>query len=61
LRLNSTLADKTIMAWGANARPDRVITALKILTNKHYLALTKDGYPRHPLYLKKGLKPILWN
>jgi hypothetical protein len=24
----------------------------------HCLALTKDGHPRHPLYLKKDLKPV---
>ena len=57
LSLNSMQADKTILAWGTNAREDRVITAMKILTNRHYLKLTKDGCPGHPLYLKKNLKP----
>lgn len=27
----------------------------------HVLALSKDGVPKHPLYLKGTLKPIPWN
>lgn len=26
----------------------------------HALALTADGQPRHPLYLKSGLEPFVW-
>ena len=58
LRMYSAMADKTILAWGANAREYRVVTVIQKLTNMHYLELTKLGYPKHPLYLKKNLKPI---
>lgn len=27
----------------------------------HYLELTKDGHPKHPLYLLASLTPTLWN
>jgi hypothetical protein len=27
----------------------------------HVLDLTKDGTPKHPLYLKKTLTPVVWN
>lgn len=53
-------AEITIMAWGIRGGyMDRDKEVMKLLTNPHYLALTKEGYPRHPLYLQKKLKPIL--
>lgn len=50
-----------IAAWGVHGtllgRDSHVKTLLPKL---HYLKLTKDGHPGHPLYLPKTLKPILW-
>jgi hypothetical protein len=49
-----------VAAWGANARTDR-IDAVKALSGMHRLSalgLTKDGQPRHPLYLKADLRPV---
>jgi hypothetical protein len=42
-----------VAAWGANARPDRVaaVLALPGMTALQALGVTKDGAPRHPLYL----------
>jgi hypothetical protein len=47
-----------ICAWG-NA-PIESETKLPLFKNEkfHHLGLTKDGNPKHPLYLKKNLKPI---
>jgi hypothetical protein len=48
----------TIAAWGVHgAFKNRSVEVLNYLLRPHYLALTKDDLPRHPLYLKKDLKP----
>lgn len=50
-----------IAAWGAHGthlRRDEHVKAL--IPNLHYLRLTKDGHPGHPLYLPKDLTPISW-
>jgi hypothetical protein len=50
-----------VAAWGVyGAFGDRHQTVRQMLPRWHYLRLTKDGYPGHPLYLPKTLKPILW-
>ncbi len=55
----SAKAGITIMAWGVRGGyMDRDKEVMKLLTNPHYLALTKERYPKHPLYLKADLKPI---
>lgn len=54
-------ADIVVAAWGESGghlgRDQEVIAMLPQL---HALALTKDGQPRHPLYLKGHLKPFEW-
>lgn len=51
-----------IAAWGTNGaflrRDEEVIS---LIPNLHYLRLTKNGFPAHPLYLPKDLEPIKWN
>jgi hypothetical protein len=51
-----------IAAWGNEGtflgRDAQVRDLLKPL---HALALTRQGQPRHPLYLPSGLKPALWH
>ncbi len=54
-----------IAAWGAhggwNNRDNQVLGMLAQHDFPvHYLTLTKDGKPRHPLYLKNDLTPIPW-
>ena len=55
-----------ICAWGKGGnfleRGKFVVARLKeIAENKlHHLGLNGDGTPRHPLYLPKSYKPILW-
>jgi len=57
-------ADIIIAAWGFmgshQGRASAVVTLPGLKEKLHFLALTKDGEPRHPLYLKKNLKPIPW-
>jgi hypothetical protein len=46
-------ADLIVAAWGANARDDRVAEVMSWpLRPRRCLGLTKNGAPRHPLYLK---------
>ena len=48
----------TVCAWGAQGVfLGRDKEVLPLLHRPHYLALTADGQPRHPLYLKAALKP----
>jgi hypothetical protein len=59
---NPNMGGEIICAWGANARPDRV-TSFRELMREHgaklyCLGTTKDGAPRHPLYLKRDARPI---
>ena len=49
----------TIVAWGTQGkylRRDEHV--MMIVTFPHYLTLTKDGSPGHPLRLLKGLDPV---
>ena len=49
------ICDKVICAWGnKQGIPSRITD---IFHELHYLDLAKDGTPKHPLYLKKELKP----
>lgn len=64
LRFATYEADLVILAWGTKARPALASRALSVLHCQmpvHVLALSKDGIPKHPLYLKADLRPILFN
>jgi len=54
-----------VCAWGGNAKKDRVIKVATILENSGAnlmcLGITKDGSPRHPLYLKKDQPLLPWS
>ena len=50
-----------IAAWGINGcHNGRDKEVVRMIGNLHHLGLSKDGHPRHPLYLKNDLKPVLW-
>lgn len=51
----------TIAAWGVHgAFKDRGEEVRAMLQEVYHLGLTKDGHPKHPLYLPKSVKPVLW-
>lgn len=55
-------AGVVIAAWGVHGThldQDKVVRAL--LTDLQCLGKTKDGHPRHPLYLPKSATPIPLN
>ena len=66
VKLYSEKSVMSILAWGAGPSYSydkmmfnlRIEKVMPLIHNPHYLAFTKKGQPRHPLYLKKNLKPI---
>ena len=52
----------TLAAWGIhgklNSRGEQVI---QMLTGLFALGVTQEGFPKHPLYLKKDLQPVLFS
>lgn len=54
-------ASVVVAAWGTHGTHlGRAQTVRNMLPSLHYLKLTKDGHPGHPLYLKKELTPVPW-
>jgi hypothetical protein len=63
LQKNIGYVDKVVCAWGNKPIVKKLIdnefSILDITKSKlYYLELSKDGTPKHPLYLKSELKPI---
>jgi hypothetical protein len=55
-------ADKIIAAWGVSGKHlNRNQEAETIFETLWCLGTTKDGYPRHPLFVKKDFKPIQYH
>lgn len=53
-------AGLTVVAWGTHGSfKDQDKKYLGGLTNPHHLGLTKDGHPKHPLYLRADVRPQL--
>ncbi len=54
-------ADLIIIGWGTHAalnnRHTEVLDLLTPHCDPHCLAITKHGFPKHPLYLRGDLKP----
>jgi len=50
-----------VAAWGVHgAYRQRDEQVRKMLPHLHYLRLTKEGFPGHPLFLPKELQPVKW-
>ncbi|UVJ39691.1 DUF1643 domain-containing protein [Arthrobacter sp. CJ23] len=57
------LADVTgavVAGWDTNADPARVARVLTLLPRLHALSITKNGHPRHPLYVPANAPLIEW-
>ncbi|WP_331708772.1 DUF1643 domain-containing protein [Pandoraea sputorum] len=56
--------ETVVCAWGANARRERVAQVRALFTRPHHrlmcLGVTKDGSPRHPLYVRADQPLIEW-
>ncbi len=57
-------ADLIVCAWGYfpkhSMRAGDVFNMLGSMHALHHLGLTKEGWPRHPLYIRKDVKPEEW-
>ena len=54
-------ATLTVAAWGAHGTHGGRNNAVRaLMPHMHYLRLTKEGHPGHPLYLPSGLLPMEW-
>jgi len=55
-------ADLMVVGWGThgalNDRQTQVLELLKGVCTPMCLAVTKHGFPKHPLYLRADLEPI---
>jgi hypothetical protein len=52
-------AQLVVAAWGTDgAHMGRQAEVRRLLPNLHCLSRTKEGFPGHPLYLKKTLRPM---
>lgn len=65
LRDSVTWADRIIAAWGthgAHLNRGPGVASLLAATGQplHHLGLTKDGHPKHPLYISYRQQPMLW-
>lgn len=65
LNHNANTVEMIICAWGNEPILKRIENQRHTVefiyahrTKVHYLALSKNGIPKHPLYLKKDLQPI---
>ena len=57
-------ADRVIVAWGVHGTfRDRYEEVCRLLDdhNVYCLGTTKDGHPRHPLYLRSDQEMLSWN
>lgn len=54
-------AGVVVAAWGVHGTfMGRHLVAREQLSGLHFLRLTRDGYPGHPLYLPADLAPTPW-
>ncbi len=65
-RVISMNEGQVIAAWGTHGRHNSQGSKVRMWLKEagvplHYLKLTSDGSPNHPLYLKSDLKPQPWN
>ena len=61
LRRLAAGAGVVVAAWGTHGtHMGRHKAVRAMLPRLHYLRLTKDGHPGHPLYLPAILKPVAW-
>lgn len=59
-RLLASVTGTVVAGWGTNANPERVAQVVALLPPLHALAITKQGHPKHPLYVPGDAPLIEW-
>jgi len=55
-------ANLVVAAWGVHGKYlDRHNKLIALVPFLHCIGITKDGFPRHPLYSRKDTKPVIFN
>jgi hypothetical protein len=54
-------SDLVVCAWGAFPNSGRAADVLPLIAAPHCLGTTKNGSPRHPLYLRASIDPMPWS
>jgi hypothetical protein len=58
--LISQAAGGAIVAWGSHPVARKATWARRMLWGSHCLGVTKDGEPRHPLYVRADAERMTW-
>jgi hypothetical protein len=59
-RVLANVTGTVVAGWGTNADPARVSQAVALLPPLHALGVTKEGHPRHPLYIPADAPVVEW-
>jgi hypothetical protein len=59
-RVLANVSGAVVAGWGTNADPTRVAQAVALLPRLRALGVTKEGHPRHPLYVPANAPLIEW-
>lgn len=60
IEISAARSKMVIAAWGTNGNLlNRNKAVCKLLDTVHCIDISKEGHPKHPLYLKSDLKPKL--
>lgn len=54
----AVICERIIFAWGSFKQARERAKEVKKMFDGYALAINKDGSPKHPLYIKKNVKPI---
>lgn len=60
IRAAVAISERVVFAWGGNGHVlDRATAVAGIVGDAYCLEMSGHGFPKHPLYLKKTVKPRL--
>lgn len=61
LREIGSKCERVVFAWGKFGFKEREAELMKMFPLAYAIALNKDGSPKHPLYIKSDVRPVIFN